>query len=139
MKKKIVLIPLFLLIIVLGYFYYENSKVQVTDLLAGIGPAVQIGQTVVFDYRAFLKDSSAPKSLGVEFDSSYRRQSPTQAQLGSKQLIPGLEKAILGMSAGGQRLVEIDSSMAYGNSGAASGMVPPKATVIYLIELRSFQ
>lgn len=122
-----------------GYYYYEQSKVQVTEVLVGIGDGAKKGQTVVFDYRAFLYEKTAPKGLGKELDSTYSRHATMRAVLGAHQVIPGLDKALVGMKPGGQRQVLIASSMAYGKEGAGGGLIPPHATLVYQVELRSLE
>jgi FKBP-type peptidyl-prolyl cis-trans isomerase len=141
MKKKYILITIVVLVLGsgFGFFYYKNSLVQTTDLLVGIGNEVINGQTVVYDYRAFLYEESASKNLGKEFDSSYRRNQSMRLVLGAQQQLPGLEKAIIGMKSGGQRLAILKPSMAYGEEGAGDNLVPPNSKVVFLLELRSIE
>lgn len=139
-KKWIFLIvAVFVLSAGIGFYYYKKSLVQTTDLLVGIGNEVISGQTVVYDYRAFLYEENAPQNLGKEFDSSYRRNQPMKLVVGAKQQLPGLEKALLGMKSGGQRLVILKPSMAYGEDGAGDNLVPPNAKVVFLLELRAIE
>ena len=140
-KKKIFLSVVALLVIAgVGYYGYELSKVRIEERLEGVGSTgVQNGQSVVFDYRGFLYDEKAPQNLGREFDSSYKRHEPMKAVVGAKQVIPGLDKALLGMKPGGQRKVTIAPSMGYGATGAGDGLVPPNSKLVYIIELRSIQ
>ena len=139
MKNKILIVLAVIVVAAGAYYLNEKSKVKVTEVLEGVGATASKGQTAVFDYRAFIFDPSAAKNLGKEFDSTYSRQTPMKIVLGEKQVIPGLDKAIIGMKVGGQREVVIAPSMAYGDSGAGGGLVPPKATLIYLVELRSIE
>lgn len=137
LPSKKILISLALFIVAAGcYLLYEKSKVQVTEVLEGIGSGAKNGQTAIFDYRGFLYDAKAPHGLGKEVDSTYKRHSTMKAVIGAKQVIPGLDKALIGMKPGGQRQVLIASSMAYGDTGAGDGLIPPKAKLVYLIELR---
>ena len=50
---------------------------------------------------------------GTVFDSSQDRD-PLQFQLGQGQIIPGFEQAVIGMSAGEAKTVNIPSNQAYG-------------------------
>lgn len=138
-KKKYLIIIIVTLLGIGGYLLYEKSKYQAQDLLIGLNDEVKNGQTVIFDYRGFLYDSKAPNGMGKEFDSTYRRHAPMRAVVGAKQVIPGLERGLLGMKAGGQRLVTLGPSMAYGETPAAGDAVPADSKVIYLIELRSIE
>ncbi len=65
------------------------------------------GNTVRFHYTGTLEDGSV-------FDSSEGRD-PLEFELGSGSIIPGLDRAIAGMSAGEQKTVTIPSAEAYGD------------------------
>jgi len=64
------------------------------------------GDTVTIHYTGSLDD-------GTEFDSSAGRE-PLQFQVGTGQLIPGLDKAIEGMAVGEKKTVNIEPEEAYG-------------------------
>ncbi|MDR2892905.1 MAG: peptidylprolyl isomerase [Deltaproteobacteria bacterium] len=67
---------------------------------------VKDGDTVKVHYRGTLDD-------GTEFDSSLDRE-PLEFTLGRKMLIPGFEKAVLGLEAGDKVTVRIPADEAYG-------------------------
>ena len=67
---------------------------------------VKQGDTVRIHYKGTLKD-------GTVFDSSEGRD-PLEFTVGSGQIIPGLDAAMPGMSAGDQKTVEIPVDQAYG-------------------------
>lgn len=80
-------------------------------LIPGCIPAdeagkAKTGDTVQVDYTGKLAD-------GTVFDSSIGKQ-PLEVVLGKGQLIPGFEKAILGMQAGENKTVTIAAQDAYG-------------------------
>ncbi|MDQ2695978.1 MAG: peptidylprolyl isomerase [Pseudomonadota bacterium] len=64
------------------------------------------GDTVKVHYTGRLED-------GTPFDSSRDRE-PLEFTLGSGQIIPGFEQAVVGMSEGDSKTVSIDSDQAYG-------------------------
>lgn len=64
------------------------------------------GDTVKIHYTGTLDD-------GSEFDSSAGRE-PLEFTLGSGQVIPGFDDAVLGMSVGESKSVSIPSTEAYG-------------------------
>ncbi|HLV26252.1 MAG TPA: peptidylprolyl isomerase [Gemmatimonadales bacterium] len=64
------------------------------------------GDTVRVHYQGSLSD-------GTVFDSS-RGRDPLEVTLGSSQLIPGFENALLGMQTGEERRVTIPADEAYG-------------------------
>ena len=72
---------------------------------------------------------------GCVFDSSYSRETLATFPVGG--VIQGFKEAILGMSAGGQRRVQIPADLAYGDAGAG-GLIPPGATLVFDIALESF-
>ena len=66
-----------------------------------------IGDTVQVHYLGTLTD-------GSEFDSSTERD-PIEITLGSKQVLLGIEEALVGMSVGDTKTVTIEPDDAYGN------------------------
>jgi FKBP-type peptidyl-prolyl cis-trans isomerase 2 len=64
------------------------------------------GDTVRVHYTGTLTD-------GTEFDSS-RGRDPLEFQLGEGSVIPGFEKAVLGMSPGDTKTVTLPADAAYG-------------------------
>jgi len=67
---------------------------------------VKDGDTVKVNYTGKFKE-------GTVFDSSEGRE-PLEFQLGKGQLIPGFEKAVIGMKVGESTTVDIPSDQAYG-------------------------
>ena len=65
-----------------------------------------IGDTVRVHYTGTLDD-------GTEFDSSAGRD-PLEVQIGSGQIIPGLEDALVGMAEGDAKSVTLEPDAAYG-------------------------
>jgi len=65
------------------------------------------GQTVRVHYKGTLDD-------GTEFDSSHRRNEPLEFTLGIDPMIPGFEKAVIGMQPGESKTVKIPAEEAYG-------------------------
>jgi peptidylprolyl isomerase len=65
-----------------------------------------IGQTVRVHYTGRLTD-------GTLFDSSAERD-PLEFELGSGQVIPGFENAVVGMAVGENKSVSIEPEQAYG-------------------------
>jgi peptidylprolyl isomerase len=66
----------------------------------------QAGNTVKVHYTGRLTN-------GTEFDSS-RDQNPLEFIIGSGQIIPGFENALLGMEPGQSKTINIDAKDAYG-------------------------
>jgi len=68
--------------------------------------APKSGDTVKVHYRGRLDD-------GTEFDSSEGRE-PLEFELGSGQVIPGFDAAVIGLEPGGKAKVTIPADEAYG-------------------------
>lgn len=123
-----------------GIFYFKQSHhISSTDKLVGVGTAVKAGQTVVFDYQAFIYDKKSKQPIGAVVDSTYARKQTRSLVLGEHQTIVGLEKALYGMRVGGQREVIIPAKDAYGSVEVAGGLVPPNSDLFYRIELRAIK
>ena len=63
------------------------------------------GDTVKVHYRGKLRD-------GSEFDASFDRE-PLQFTIGSGQIIPGFEEAVLGMNPGDSKTTELPVEKAF--------------------------
>ena len=69
---------------------------------------IKDGKTVSFHYVGTLDN-------GEQFDSSYARNEPMTGLIGSSQLIPGFETALVGMKTGEKKSVIIEAKDAYGD------------------------
>ena len=97
------------------------------DLVVGNGEEAKDGSSVTVHYTGWLTD-------GKKFDSSVDREEPFQFRIGKRMVIRGWELGIKGMKVGGKRKLTIPSDLAYGNAGYP-GLIPPKATLIFDVEL----
>ena len=69
---------------------------------------------------------------GKEFDSSYKRNEPTEFPLNG--VIPCWTEGVQLMKTGGKAKLTCPSAIAYGQRGAG-GVIPPNATLVFEIEL----
>jgi peptidylprolyl isomerase len=104
------------------------TKLVVKDIVKGTGPAAKAGDTISVQY---VGDSF---SNGRQFDASWDRGQPFQFQLGAGMVIPGWDKGIAGMKAGGRRELIIPPKLAYGPAG--SGPIGPNETLIFVVDLQ---
>ena len=105
----------------------ELVEMVTDDVRMGTGDvAVKVGDTVTVHYIGTTQD-------GVKFDSSYERGTPFVFTVGGGKVIEGWEKGLIGMKVGGQRILVIPGSMAYGNRQV--GAIPPNATLVFAVEL----
>jgi len=79
------------------------------------------GDTVRMHYTGSLAD-------GTEFDSSAGRD-PLEFQLGSGQIIPGLDAGVTGMEVGATKTVVIEPSDAYGDRDPARVQAVPREQI----------
>lgn len=116
---------------------YGNAHKQPSGLMylpraAGTGTALpQIGQQLTVHYDGRLLD-------GTPFDSSYKSGVPFTFLLGAGRVIPGWEEAFLHMRKGEKRTLIIPYWLAYGVTGRPPS-IPPKATLVFEVELIDFQ
>lgn len=82
---------------------------------------VKSGDTVSIHYTGTLNDGST-------FDSSDGRD-PLEFVVGSGQIIPGLDKAIPGMTVGDKKVVEIPCIEAYGESNPENRQTIPREQI----------
>ncbi|KAJ1621236.1 hypothetical protein T492DRAFT_575384, partial [Pavlovales sp. CCMP2436] len=78
---------------------------------------------------------------GVTFDDLYKRNDYYYHRVGSGNLVPGVEEAVLLMRSGDVWELEIPGSLGFGKSGkkASPGQpsIPPNATLKYKLEIMS--
>ena len=103
------------------------SGLQYLDLVVGTGEAASPGATAVVHYTGWLED-------GTKFDSSLDRGDPFQFVIGAGMVIQGWDEGVASMKVGGKRELTIPFNLAYGDSGYA-GVIPPRATLIFEIDL----
>lgn len=110
-------------------FEKTDSGLYYKILKEGDGAKAQKGQTVLVHYKGALTD-------GTEFDSSYKRNEPIEFQLGVGQVISGWDEGISLLKVGDKARFVIPHHLAYGERGAA-GVIPPKATLVFDVELKA--
>ncbi len=104
-----------------------DTGLKFEDTVVGEGTVASKGQTVSVHYTGWLEN-------GTKFDSSKDRDEPFVFKLGAGQVIRGWDEGVAGMKVGGARRLTIPSHLAYGDRGAG-GVIPPKATLIFEVEL----
>lgn len=102
------------------------TELKIEDIKIGTGREVKSGDTVIMHYTGTLED-------GTKFDSSLDRNQPFETQIGVGRVIKGWDQGIPDMKVGGKRKLTIPYQLAYGENGY--GPIPPKATLIFEVEL----
>ncbi len=107
-----------------------SSGLYLQDQVAGTGAEANTGASITVDYTGWLHN-------GRQFDSSAGRGPLPITNLGGRQVIAGWDEGLLGMRVGGRRLLVIPPHLAYGATGAGNGVIPPHATLVFRVELRT--
>jgi FKBP-type peptidyl-prolyl cis-trans isomerase FkpA len=102
---------------------------KIEKIKTGNGPTPKRGDTVSVHYTGWLTD-------GAKFDSSVDRDDPFSFALGLGQVIQGWDQGVATMRVGDKVKLTIPPELAYGEAGYP-GAIPPKATLIFEVELLS--
>jgi len=80
---------------------------------------VKQGDTIKVHYTGTLND-------GSEFDSSYKRNEPIEFQAGTGQMIQGFDNAVMEMTVGEKKTINIPAAQAYGEQNPEAMMAVPR-------------
>ncbi len=109
----------------------NNFKIEI--LKEGSGVEIKNNDKAIMHYTGVLEN-------GQKFDSSLDRIAPDgsaipfEFTLGIGQVIKGWDIGVLGMKVGEKRKLTIPYELAYGEAGIP-GVIPPKSTLIFEVEL----
>jgi FKBP-type peptidyl-prolyl cis-trans isomerase len=103
------------------------ASMQMEFIKLGTGPTPAAGKTVRVHYTGWLTD-------GSKFDSSVDRNEPFEFTLGAGEVIRGWDEGVSRMRIGDKARLTLPSDYAYGDGGYP-GAIPPKATLIFEVEL----
>jgi peptidylprolyl isomerase len=95
----------------------ELTKLTVTPLVEGTGPAVEVGKFVTVNYVG------VNYATGEEFDASWNRSEPFSFTIGVNGVIQGWDQGLIGVKVGSRVQLDIPTEMAYPQqtSGPTSG------------------
>jgi len=108
-------------------FEETASGLRYQIIQKGEGKKAEKGNMVSVHYKGQLAD-------GTVFDSSYKRNSPLDFQVGVGQVISGWDEGICLLNVGDKARLVIPSDLGYGSAGAG-GVIPPDATLVFDVEL----
>jgi FKBP-type peptidyl-prolyl cis-trans isomerase len=97
----------------------------------GTGAQLKAGDTVIVHYTGLL-------TSGKMFDSSLDRGEPLSFQLGAGKVIKGWDEALQKLRVGDRATLIIPPAIGYGSRGAG-GVIPPDATLIFIVEIVGVQ
>lgn len=107
----------------------KGDGLYIQDLVVGTGAEAVAGRTLGMVYSGWLAN-------GTKFDSNVGGANFSFA-LGAGQVVAGWDQGIVGMKVGGKRRIIMGSALGYGASG--SGPIPPNATLVFDVELKTLQ
>ncbi len=93
----------------------------------GTGAQLKAGDEVIVNYTGLLTN-------GAKFDSSLDRGEPFPFSLGAGKVIKGWDEGVSRLRVGDHATFIIPPSIGYGSRGA-DGVIPPDATLIFIIEV----
>lgn len=114
---------------------YGNARHTPSGLLyvvnaPGTGPTPTAGALVKVNYEGRFLD-------GTVFDGSAARGRPLEFTVGRGEVIKGWDEAVLSMHKGERRTCIVPYWLGYGEEGR--GKIPPRATLVFDIELVDFR
>ena len=104
------------------------TELVVQPLVEGTDSAVEAGQVIVVQYRGLLwKD-------GSEFDSTWAKGQATGFVIGTGNVIPGWDKALVGLAVGSRVLLTIPPADGYGPEGNPP-TIAGDDTLVFVIDI----
>ncbi len=93
----------------------------------GEGTPIKAGDNVIVNYTGMLTN-------GAKFDSSLDRNEPFSFPVGAGMVIKGWDEGLQKLRVGDHAILTIPPAIGYGSRGAG-GVIPPDATLIFIIEV----
>lgn len=103
------------------------TKLNVTTLVQGNGPAVESGQTITVNYVG------VTWADGKEFDSSWKNGSTASFPIGTGNVIKGWDQGLVGVKIGSRVQLDIPSDLAYGDSPSGGQPAGPLRFVVDIL------
>jgi len=143
MVKKLLLIAMLVLSFGLvagawaedGAFQVGPGGLRYKDLQMGQGPTAVAGQVATIHFVGWIDEQG---KRGREIYNSRNRGQPVSFVIGTDRVMQGWNEGVTGMKPGGQRLLLVPPSMAWGGR-AIDGVVPANAAMMFRIELVSLE
>lgn len=107
------------------------TELQVTDLIVGSGDSLAAGATLTAQYVGY------GGATGQMFDASWLRGDPATFPLA--QVIQGWQLGLVGMQVGGRRLLVIPAELGYGDNPPPGSGIEAGETLIFVVDLVSFE
>jgi FKBP-type peptidyl-prolyl cis-trans isomerase len=114
------------------------------DTVVGTGVEAIAGDQLTVHYTLYLYDAAAADNKGKKIESSKDGTgTPLTFVLGKGGVIPGWEKGVPGMKAGGKRTLVLPADLGYGaaprSDAAGNVVIPANSALVFDIELISIK
>lgn len=106
-------------------------ELGITDLIVGEGDPLLADSTLTAQYVGY------GAATGLMFDASWARGEPATFPLAN--VILGWQEGLVGMQVGGRRVLVIPASLGYGDNPPPGSGIEPGETLIFVVDLVSFQ
>jgi peptidylprolyl isomerase len=103
------------------------TRLRVTTLVRGAGPAIAAGDLVALRTLGQVWDAATP------FDDTFTKE-PVLVPVGIGKVLPAWDRALVGVPRGSRLLVEAPAADAFGTAGRPPD-VPPGAAVVYVLDV----
>ena len=135
-KLYICMSTVLLLLVLVGISMAESfttlpDGLEYKDLKVGNGREAQIGDTAVIHFVGWLDENG---HRGEEIYNSRKERNSVSFVIGTDKVMQGWNEGVIGMRAGGTRLLRIPPGLGYGEKGV-EGVVPQNAHLQFIIEL----
>ncbi|MGI8331868.1 FKBP-type peptidyl-prolyl cis-trans isomerase [Actinomadura scrupuli] len=107
-----------------------DGKFASRTVIKGKGPQVHKGDLVIADYAGYSWNDSANKLIASSYAGG-----DTPAAFPSWQLVPGLEKAMIGAKVGSRVVTVIPPKDGYGDKGAPQLQITGRDSLVYVLDL----
>jgi FKBP-type peptidyl-prolyl cis-trans isomerase FkpA len=112
-----------------------SGGLQLQELVKGSGEPAQTGQTVRIHFVGWIDEQG---QKGKALYNSRSEGKPISFVLGTKKMMPAFKEGIVGMKAGGRRLLRVPPKFAYGKRGV-DDVIPPNTSLILLVDLLAIE
>jgi peptidylprolyl isomerase len=105
------------------------KKLKTVVLSQGKGPKVAKGDLLVADYLGSIYRS------GKVFDNSYDRKAPAAFPIGVGKVVPGWDKALVGVKAGSRVEMVLPPKEGYGKTGNAQAGIKGTDSLVFVVDV----
>ena len=107
------------------------SGLEYKDLKIGTGMKAQLGATAVIHFIGWVEENG---QQGREIFNSRKEKKPVSFVIGTENVMQGWNEGVIGMQAGGTRMIKIPPRLGYG-AKEVKDVIPPNAHLLFVFEL----